>query len=203
KMDDTIHSVQFDKNSRFIEINFLQSSQSVDLRQHRATIRAIKPDKTEVFNDLREIDASIGRFELELTEQLNAVAGDVVAQFEIYGENESLFTTNQFTIEVSKSLSRTKTTSSDELGTLVNVLAEAQQYKNNFLKMDAKIDDEVAKMNAQLSQLTVNVANYQSLTERYNDTIVWDNAFKQAFNDLKNGGILLIPDGEYFIKDRV
>ncbi|KAB6695781.1 hypothetical protein GAZ90_25475, partial [Phocaeicola vulgatus] len=69
--------------------------------------------------------------------------------------------------------------------------------------MDAKIDDEVAKMNAQLSQLTVNVANYQSLTERYNDTIVWDNAFKQAFNDLKNGGILLIPDGEYFIKDRV
>lgn len=203
KMDDTIHSVQFDKNSRFIEINFLQSSQSVDLRQHRATIRAIKPDKTEVFNDLREIDASIGRFELELTEQLNAVAGDVVAQFEIYGENESLFTTNQFTIEVSKSLSRTKTTSSDELGTLVNVLAEAQQYKNNFVKMDAKIDDEVAKMNAQLSQLTVNVANYQSLTERYNDTIVWDNAFKQAFNDLKNGGILLIPDGEYFIKDRV
>lgn len=203
KMDDTIHSVQFDKNSRFIEINFLQSSQSVDLRQHRATIRAIKPDKTEVFNDLREIDASIGRFELELTEQLNAVAGDVVAQFEIYGENESLFTTNQFTIEVSKSLSRTKTTSSDELGTLVNVLAEAQQYKNNFLKMDAKIDDEVAKMNAQLSQLTVNVANYQSLTERYNDTIVWDNAFKQAFNDLKNGGILLISDGEYFIKDRV
>lgn len=203
KMDDTIHSVQFDKNSRFIEINFLQSSQSVDLRQHRATIRAIKPDKTEVFNDLREIDASIGRFELELTEQLNAVAGDVVAQFEIYGENESLFTTNQFTIEVSKSLSRTKTISSDELGTLVNVLAEAQQYKNNFLKMDAKIDDEVAKMNAQLSQLTVNVANYQSLTERYNDTIVWDNAFKQAFNDLKNGGILLIPDGEYFIKDRV
>lgn len=203
KMDDTIHSVQFDKNSRFIEINFLQSSQSVDLRQHRATIRAIKPDKTEVFNDLREIDASIGRFELELTEQLNAVAGDVVAQFEIYGENESLFTTNQFTIEVSKSLSRTKTISSDELGTLVNVLAEAQQYKNNFVKMDAKIDDEVAKMNAQLSQLTVNVANYQSLTERYNDTIVWDNAFKQAFNDLKNGGILLIPDGEYFIKDRV
>lgn len=203
KMDDTIHSVQFDKNSRFIEINFLQSSQSVDLRQHRATIRAIKPDKTEVFNDLREIDASIGRFELELTEQLNAVAGDVVAQFEIYGENESLFTTNQFTIEVSKSLSRTKTTSSDELGTLVNVLAEAQQYKNNFVKMDAKIDDEVAKMNAQLSQLTVNVANYQSLTERYNDTIVWDNAFKQAFNDLKNGGILLIPDGEYLIKNRV
>lgn len=203
KMDDTIHSVQFDKNSRFIEINFLQSSQSVDLRQHRATIRAIKPDKTEVFNDLREIDASIGRFELELTEQLNAVAGDVVAQFEIYGENESLFTTNQFTIEVSKSLSRTKTKSSDELGTLVNVLAEAQQYKNNFVKMDAKIDDEVAKMNAQLSQLTVNVANYQSLTERYNDTIVWDNAFKQAFNDLKNGGILLIPDGEYLIKNRV
>ena len=203
KMDDTIHSVQFDKNSRFIEINFLQSSQSVDLRQHRATIRAIKPDKTEVFNDLREIDASIGRFELELTEQLNAVAGDVVAQFEIYGENESLFTTNQFTIEVSKSLSRTKTTSSDELGTLVNVLAEAQQYKNNFVKMDAKIDDEVAKMNAQLSQLTVNVANYQSLTERYNDTIVWDIAFKQAFNDLKNGGILLIPDGEYLIKNRV
>lgn len=203
KMDDTIHSVQFDKNSRFIEINFLQSSQSVDLRQHRATIRAIKPDKTEVFNDLREIDASIGRFELELTEQLNAVAGDVVAQFEIYGENESLFTTNQFTIEVSKSLSRTKTTSSDELGTLVNVLAEVQQYKNNFVKMDAKIDDEVAKMNAQLSQLTVNVANYQSLTERYNDTIVWDNAFKQAFNDLKNGGILLIPDGEYLIKNRV
>lgn len=203
KMDDTIHSVQFDKNSRFIEINFLQSSQSVDLRQHRATIRAIKPDKTEVFNDLREIDASIGRFELELTEQLNAVAGDVVAQFEIYGENESLFTTNQFTIEVSKSLSRTKTISSDELGTLVNVLAEAQQYKNNFVKMDAKIDDEVAKMNAQLSQLTVNVANYQSLTERYNDTIVWDNAFKQAFNDLKNGGILLIPDGEYLIKNRV
>ena len=203
KMVDTIHSVQFDKNSRFIEINFLQSSQSVDLRQHRATIRAIKPDKTEVFNDLREIDASIGRFELELTEQLNAVAGDVVAQFEIYGENESLFTTNQFTIEVSKSLSRTKTISSDELGTLVNVLAEAQQYKNNFVKMDAKIDDEVAKMNAQLSQLTVNVANYQSLTERYNDTIVWDNAFKQAFNDLKNGGILLIPDGEYLIKNRV
>lgn len=65
------------------------------------------------------------------------------------------------------------------------------------------VDEIQAQTNAQLSQLTVNVANYQSLTERYNDTIVWDNAFKQAFNDLKNGGILLIPDGEYLIKNRV
>ena len=151
KFDDVINSVQFDKNSRFIEVNFLSNSQAVNLTGYRATIRAIKPDKTEIFDELKEIDASIGKYELELTEQLNAVAGDVLAQFEIYGEGESLFTTSQFKIGVSKSLSREKTTSSDELGVLVNVMAEAQQYKNNFVKMDAKIDDEIAKTNAQLS----------------------------------------------------
>ncbi|WP_278475083.1 BppU family phage baseplate upper protein [Turicibacter sanguinis] len=189
KMDDTIHSVQFDKNSRFIEINFLQSSQSVDLRQHRATIRAIKPDNTEVFNDLREIDASIGRFELELTEQLNAVAGDVVAQLEIYGENESLFTTNQFTIEVSKSLSRIKTTSSDELGTLVNVLAEAQQYKNNFIKMDAKIDEEVAKTNAQLSKKA------NSLDVRYkSDKILLSDLSTEVKETMTGGSVGVVGE---------
>lgn len=173
KFDDVINSVQFDKNSRFIEVNFLSNSQAVNLTGYRATIRAIKPDKTEVFNELKEIDASIGKYELELTEQLNSVAGDVLAQFEIYGEGESLFTTSQFKIGVSQSLSREKTTSSDELGVLVSVMAEAQQYKNNFAKIDAKIDDEVAKTNAQLSN--VNLQLSEAKQELINDIGVINN----------------------------
>lgn len=207
KFDDVINSVQFDKNSRFIEVNFLSNSQAVNLTGYRATIRAIKPDKTEVFDELKEIDASVGKYELELTEQLNAVAGDVLAQFEIYGEGESLFTTSQFKIGVSKSLSREKTTSSDELGVLVNVMAEAQQYKNNFVKIDAKIDDEIAKTNAQLSQndAKINFLEKMKLKHVYRAKALGgdvDNHIAIA-NAIKNDKCVYFPAGEYEIEDEI
>lgn len=50
---------------------------------------------------------------------------------------------------------------------------------------------------------SINVKDYIDLTvSEDNGEITWDNAFQKAFDTLADGGILTIPNGTYYIKNR-
>ena len=66
-----------------------------------------------------------------------------------------------------------------------------------------KVDSLLAQTNAQLSRAIINIADYENLTSIVNGVTTWNGAFDKAFSDLKNGGTLIIPDGDYYIDGRV
>ena len=68
-----------------------------------------------------------------------------------------------------------------------------------YSTLGKRLDDFSLKM----KRIVINVDDYSGLVVSHNGVDTWDRAFEQAFNDLKNGGILLIPNGDYYIKQRV
>ena len=64
------------------------------------------------------------------------------------------------------------------------------------IKLTSK--SEIENINSQIHKLNViNIINYTHLVEKANDIYNWTKAFNQAFLDLPDGGILVIPNGEY------
>ena len=66
-----------------------------------------------------------------------------------------------------------------------------------------EIDSKFKQTNAQLSNAIININDYQQYTTQVNGVCVWNESFNNAFLDLKNGGTLIIPDGNYYIDGRV
>lgn len=48
----------------------------------------------------------------------------------------------------------------------------------------------------------INVKNYEDHVVNFNNFLVWDEAFKMAFDTLEEGDTFLIPEGTYYIKLR-
>lgn len=53
------------------------------------------------------------------------------------------------------------------------------------------------------NKVIVNVKKYEDLVYEKNGVNAWDLAFAEGFKELKNGGILVIPEGDYYIDTRV
>lgn len=67
-------------------------------------------------------------------------------------------------------------------------------------------NQDIDNINVSLERLdkyVVNIDKYSHLTEEHNGLKVWDKAFQQAFDDLPNSGILIIPKEDYYIKQRI
>lgn len=77
------------------------------------------------------------------------------------------------------------------------------EIKQNSQEKIREIESELAQTNAQLSELEsksiVSVIDYKDLCVEENGVIDWSNAFTSAWNNLKSGGILTIPNGVYHL----
>lgn len=71
--------------------------------------------------------------------------------------------------------------------------------KTNNIKLTSK--SEIEDINSQIHKIgVINIINYNHLVEEeVNGIYNWTTAFNQAFSDLSDGGILVIPTGEYRI----
>ncbi len=116
-----ITSVQYDNGTRFLDVHLLSNGQAIDLTGTRVIISGEKPDGEEIFNSTTMKDALNGNVIVELTEQMNAVPGDVKCQLEIYGEAGQLLTTKTFDIEVTKRAGSKSVASSSEFGALKRI----------------------------------------------------------------------------------
>ena len=119
---DVLKSVQGD-NGRIINVKILSNGKVVNLDDYLPTLVIIKPDNTEIFNNCKALDSKQGILQIELTEQINAVAGILKCCLQLFRKEKQLVSTTNFKIEVNEGLSPKTVTSSNEYTQLTEALS--------------------------------------------------------------------------------
>ena len=156
----TLIAKQGDTKSRFLLFNLLDGSKPFSLENRSVRVYAVKPDRTEVFNDLIITDAAKGYCILELTTQMLAVAGTVKLELMVIEEDKKL-TSSIFYMDVKESINSEKAVvSTNEFGALLTALSSLNEYDNYKKEIAAARDGEanlltkVKKIDEQLDKIT-------------------------------------------------
>ena len=138
----TLIAKQGDTKSRFLLFNLLDGSKPFSLENRSVRVYAVKPDRTEVFNDLIITDAAKGYCILELTTQMLAVAGTVKLELMVIEEDKKL-TSSIFYMDVKESINSEKAVvSTNEFGALLTALSSLNEYDNYKKEIAAARDGE-------------------------------------------------------------
>ena len=142
-LNNYIKSVELDSNSRVWHFHLTVDYEPLDLTGKSVRFRAEKPDKTNVLNDCKIVDAEKGVVEVKLTRQVNAIPGHVKCLLKIIGDEGFVLKTKTFVVDVSKTLSDDAIVSSDEFGALEAALGKVQDIDNRFAQTNAQLSDVV------------------------------------------------------------
>ena len=138
---DNLIAKQGDTKSRFLLFNLLDGSIPFSLENRSVRVYAIKPDGTEIFNDLIITDAAKGYCILELTTQMLAVAGTVKLELMVI-EDEKKLTSNIFYMDVKKSINSEKAVvSTNEFGALLTALQDVDNWNKEFTEKSGKLEE--------------------------------------------------------------
>ena len=179
---ETIPSVEFDKNARFLHVYLLNNSVPFDLTGCSVKIYAIKADNTEIFNNCKIIDYKKGFVEIELTEQMNAATGNMECELKIYSA-DGVLTTKTFFINISKSIIRAASiTSTTEYNALTDALNKVQGIDNKVDKVE--VEEKFEEFGSQLEH-TENKITSINISSFKLDTNTWADAYYLALESLK------------------
>lgn len=192
ELNNYIKSVELDSNSRVWHFHLTVDYEPLDLTGKSVHFIAEKPDKTNVLNDCKIVDAEKGVVEVKLTRQVNAIPGHVKCLLKIIGDEGFVLKTKTFVVDVSKTLSDDAIVSSDEFGALEAALGKVQDVDNRFAQIDAQLSEKA-------NQVEINVLyppkNITPVLQ--NDRCVVDKILNMI-NELDCKDItLLFPQGEY------
>ena len=141
KLYEKIKAKQGDTKSRFLLFNLLDGSIPFSLENRSVRVYAVKPDRTEVFNDLIITDAAKGYCILELTTQMLAVAGTVKLELMVIEEDKKL-TSNIFYMDVKESINSEKAVvSTNEFGALLTALQDVDNWNKEFTEKSGKLEE--------------------------------------------------------------
>lgn len=138
-LNNYIKSVELDSNSRVWHFHLTVDYEPLDLTGKSVQFRAEKPDKTNVLNDCKIVDAEKGVVEVKLTRQVNAIPGHVKCLLKIIGAEGFVLKTKTFVVDVSKTLSDDAIVSSDEFGALEAALGKVKDIDNRFAQTNAQL----------------------------------------------------------------
>lgn len=137
----TLIAKQGDTKSRFLLFNLLDGSIPFSLENRSVRVYAVKPDRTEVFNDLIITDAAKGYCILELTTQMLAVAGTVKLELMVIEEDKKL-TSSIFYMDVKASINSEKAVvSTNEFGALLTALQDVDNWNKEFTEKSGKLEE--------------------------------------------------------------
>lgn len=133
KNNDIVIAVQNDSNTRYLDIILLDGTTPINLSGKTVRLYARKPDGTEVYNNAVIRNATEGRVEVLMTNQLLSKIGMVTAQIVISQGATTILTSLPFQIHVVENLFNTSTVeSSNEYGSLVVVYQDLMQSKQQM-----------------------------------------------------------------------
>lgn len=154
KLYQRITAKQRDTKSRYLFFHILDGAIPFNLTNRNVRVYAIKPDRTEIFNDLQVVDAVKGICKLELTTQILAIDGIVPMELMVT-EGLSKLTSTVFELEVGKSInSEAAIISTNEFTALVNGLASLSEYDS--------YKNEVKSARGSAANLPARLANIDS-----------------------------------------
>lgn len=188
-----IKAKQGDTKSRFLLFQLLDGSMPFNLENRSVRAYMLKPDSTEVFNDLIINNRNTGHCTLELTNQVLAVAGIVKIELMII-ENDKKITSSIFELQVDKSInSENSIVSTNEFNALLNGLASLSEYDNykEKAKKVPELEENIQELGSQLDNIANEVSKYGA------SPLLEDNAsFIQKALD-KRGTVLINKPGVY------
>lgn len=203
RLYEKITAKQGDTKSRFLLFHLLDGASPFSLVNRTVRVYGLKPDKKEIFNDLKIVDANKGHCELELTNQALAIIGDLDLELAIY-EGESKLTSIPFTVDVLKSINSTNAIeSSNEYKALDRSLTKVEEWNNEFADKSGKLEqlytERLNGFGTQLADIT-----YFVTPEMYGaigDGIADDTeALNRCIAENINGVIISKPNKNYYIK---
>ncbi|WP_415283805.1 BppU family phage baseplate upper protein [Clostridium perfringens] len=137
--------------ARSFTFRLLKNSVPFDLTGLLVKVGGNKPDKKDVFNDCNVIDAKKGIVEVDLTTQMQAVAGILNLELIIL-RGETRLSTVPFEVKIIQSATcYTEVQSSDEFGALNNALILANEYSGKLKEGTENIELQYA---SKLNKLT-------------------------------------------------
>ena len=132
-------AVQMDTQSRYLDVYLYNNGLPIDLTNEVVRINIRKPDGTTLFNQGEVTDATEGRCQFELTNDILADAKPVDAQISIWSNEGQILSTKAFKIYISESLRNDEEVeASNEFGVLVVLFTEIQ---NALDLMNAMVDN--------------------------------------------------------------
>lgn len=190
-----IKAKQGDTKSRFLLFQLLDGSMPFNLENRSVRAYMLKPDSTEVFNDLIINNRNTGHCTLELTNQVLAVAGIVKIELMII-ENDKKITSSIFELQVDKSInSENSIVSTNEFNALLNGLASLSEYDNykEKAKKVPELEENIQELGSQLEQ-TVRKGEGGSVT--------WAMA-SQDFRENVTGGNTAVVGKDSVLKENI
>lgn len=151
---------QFDTTgSRSFTFRLLKNSIPFDLTGLSVKVGGKKPDGKDIFNSCTIKDSQKGIVELELTTQMQVVAGMLSLELIIFRGSTRL-STIPFEVKVIQSATcYSEVQSSDEFGALNSALDITNKYADKLKQSTEKIELQYANKLNKLSSLISNVAN--------------------------------------------
>lgn len=136
-----------------LHIKFSEDGKPVDLTGQTVKFMAKKPDGTGVYNFANVIDAKAGEIEVEITNQMTAVDGELDCEIEI--EGKELITTMTFYITVDRKLNDGEfIESTNEFTVLQKAIRDAYEAIELMeTKTDAKLEQLQSQVNTAISNM--------------------------------------------------
>lgn len=189
-----IKAKQGDTKSRFLLFQLLDGSMPFNLENRSVRAYMLKPDSTEVFNDLIINNRNTGHCTLELTNQVLAVAGIVKIELMII-ENDKKITSSIFELQVDKSInSENSIVSTNEFNALLNGLASLSEYDNykekakkvpeleeNIQELGSQLDKNITDINKKINNISTSLTIRSVGIQLQNDSEM--DYFINNFND--------------------
>lgn len=207
KLNEHIKSVELDSNSRVWHFHLTVDYQPLNLTGKTVKFMAEKPDKTNVLNDCKIIDAENGIVKVELTRQVNAVPGHVNCLLKIVGSDGYVLKTKTFIVEVSKTLSDKPIVSTNEFSALDEALGRVQNIDQRFAETNAQlsqVENLTFEVDENINNLHINVKfppPNSGLTACVGDGSDETEKIQAFLNYVaeNKGGTLFFPKGNYGI----
>lgn len=151
---EVIPSVQYDSNTRFLHIQLLNDSVPFDITGCSVILSGVKEDGNPIFNSCDIINSEIGFIQAEVTEQMNAIPGNIDCEIKIY-DGEGVLTSKKFTIKVTASQTSRSVVSSNEFKALTDALNKVQAIDNKAEK--AEVEKLSSQLDTKASQIELEV----------------------------------------------
>lgn len=171
-----LRAMQGDIKSRYIRVNLYSNNLAYDLSNCTVKIYGLKRDKTIFFNNAVITNAKLGQFEIELTNQALAVAGELKIQILILGTDGEKLTSSAFFIDVGESIiDENAIESTNEFNVFTQAMKDFQKWDGKFEEkydgLEAEYAENITELGSQIKD-KANITTTNNMQQQINNLVL-------------------------------
>lgn len=192
-------NVKSGDSKRVISLVLLENNIPINLNNYTVAVAAVKSDGSNIFNDVKIVDALAGVCEVEVTEQMLATNLDFPCELVLYGADGTVASSSNFVISrISNIRNEESIVSSSEFTALTKALSDVTKVKRDISKKADK--DEVFSM-SNMGQDIKEAMTGGSVAVVGVNTILKDNIVKKQIVPSKFSKISIVSNNLIDIDD--